>query len=380
MGVHFIYVIPFAISPVLNLGRTRERTLLEGLSFDGSHEQFRPLIASTRNPHLCDPQAVAIVDCPLLVSGVLQRIRAERGDAAVESLSKRLAASDCDPENSVLGPEIYQDHPLEMFVEAGDCTRLIVLSCVLAGAQSFCFHAPIQAECEIAEDGAPTYKCVATTDDPHRVWSPPWLNRGDPILAAAAGFSQDLGGMLEIKVVRRYVELLEPFFRPAFWHAGRLAVALGALWAGLISGSTVQKYLSLITVLESLLSTDRDEISHQVAERLAIMLEEDPESRYRIYLRMKQLYATRSNLVHGGVDNSSGEIIFNRLRFDARMGIVPDADLADASALVLRLVRNVVLAPGLLRLISNTGPGKSQKPLREYYLRRCFGSRDALPG
>jgi hypothetical protein len=88
--------------------------------------------------------------------------------------------------------------------------------------------------------------------------------------------------------VRAYCELLEPYFRPRYWHSGRLAVALGAFLSYALGPDTGHGYLALMTVFEALLSTEKTEITHQISERAALMLETDEDRRYALYKRMKR--------------------------------------------------------------------------------------------
>ncbi|ULT58715.1 HEPN domain-containing protein [Neobacillus drentensis] len=53
------------------------------------------------------------------------------------------------------------------------------------------------------------------------------------------------------------------------------------------------------TLLETLLSTDKDEITHKIAERLARILGETYEERLEIFTFIKNAYAVRSSTIHG---------------------------------------------------------------------------------
>lgn len=53
------------------------------------------------------------------------------------------------------------------------------------------------------------------------------------------------------------------------------------------------------TLLETLLSTDKDEITHKIAERLARIIGKTYEERIEIFTFVKQAYAVRSSAVHG---------------------------------------------------------------------------------
>jgi len=53
------------------------------------------------------------------------------------------------------------------------------------------------------------------------------------------------------------------------------------------------------TCLEILFSTDSTEISHKLAERVALLLGDSPEERRNLFYFVKSLYSVRSSVVHG---------------------------------------------------------------------------------
>ena len=59
------------------------------------------------------------------------------------------------------------------------------------------------------------------------------------------------------------------------------------------------KVLMYITAMEALVSTSTAELSHQVAERVAILLSEDVNDRLNIYNEIKKGYGVRSKAAHG---------------------------------------------------------------------------------
>lgn len=59
------------------------------------------------------------------------------------------------------------------------------------------------------------------------------------------------------------------------------------------------KVLMYITAMEALVSTSTVELSHQVAERVAILIGDDAEERLNIYNEIKKGYGVRSKAAHG---------------------------------------------------------------------------------
>ncbi|MCM2249576.1 MAG: HEPN domain-containing protein, partial [Geothrix sp.] len=61
------------------------------------------------------------------------------------------------------------------------------------------------------------------------------------------------------------------------------------------------------TALETLFSTNSAELSHQLSERTAVFLSNDPETRLEIYKNVKAAYSIRSKSVHGDVIKNTNE-------------------------------------------------------------------------
>ena len=53
------------------------------------------------------------------------------------------------------------------------------------------------------------------------------------------------------------------------------------------------------TSFEALVSTHSSELAHQVSERVAVLISEDPSEALEIYRNLKKAYGTRSKLIHG---------------------------------------------------------------------------------
>ncbi len=60
------------------------------------------------------------------------------------------------------------------------------------------------------------------------------------------------------------------------------------------------RIVSFVAGLEALFSTHAQEVAHQLSERVASFLEQDPLERVRLFKCAKKVYKTRSKIVHGG--------------------------------------------------------------------------------
>jgi hypothetical protein len=96
--------------------------------------------------------------------------------------------------------------------------------------------------------------------------------------------------------------------RAFYWiQAGRAARGLG------------ERIASFCTAMESLFATSSSELAHQLAERMALFLSDEPEDRLRIYREVKRAYGIRSRVVHGDVLRQSkvAELLESSLACDA---------------------------------------------------------------
>jgi hypothetical protein len=104
----------------------------------------------------------------------------------------------------------------------------------------------------------------------------------------------------------RLVLSLDRYFRAGMWWNDRISTSLEFFWHALTSPSTVGSFLSLMAALEAMLSTQKTEIAHMLAERAGVLLRGRKRSAIEIYRLVKDLYGTRSKIVHGSVRPAKG--------------------------------------------------------------------------
>lgn len=92
-----------------------------------------------------------------------------------------------------------------------------------------------------------------------------------------------------------------------------------------------QKIANYCSFFEAVLSTSSAELSHQLAERAAFFLFDDPVKRLQVFREIKKAYGVRSKIVHGDVLSDS-----------AIAGLVEVARTCDdiSRALMLKIVQN----------------------------------------
>jgi hypothetical protein len=117
-------------------------------------------------------------------------------------------------------------------------------------------------------------------------------------------------------------------------------------------GMKIAMYCSL---LESLFSTDSNEITHKISHRIAIFLADHPKERCELFKRVKDAYGIRSKVVHG---DSLGKSASNDIANISR-----DADE------ICRRVLNKIISDANLIIQFNA----DKKSLDDYFLRSSFG-------
>ncbi|PKH04524.1 hypothetical protein CXF72_00460 [Psychromonas sp. MB-3u-54] len=92
------------------------------------------------------------------------------------------------------------------------------------------------------------------------------------------------------------------------WHGSfcqkqmnRLNVATSFLQQARSSSDIGVKIANYCSYFEALMSTNSAELTHQLAERAAFLLRNQPEDRYEHFKQTKKAYAVRSKVVHGDV-------------------------------------------------------------------------------
>lgn len=83
--------------------------------------------------------------------------------------------------------------------------------------------------------------------------------------------------------------------------SGRVNISGYHLQMARATGDLAMKVAAYCTFFESLFSTSNAELSHQLSERIAFSLTEDPHERLEIFAKTKKAYGIRSKSVHGDV-------------------------------------------------------------------------------
>ena len=171
----------------------------------------------------------------------------------------------------------------------------------------------------------------------------------------------------------RIASSIELYYRPTYYLVSRMAIALNALWASACSPYSDLVFLSMITVLESLLSTRYSGITHMLAEHAATLLGQNEQERTNLYEDIAKLYKLRNKLVHGAAFAKKGKITCETLHVDAKKSLVPTSLISRLNDLTIRVIRATLENRKLLAIIQSKKREKEiTKELNTFYLRLLF--------
>lgn len=177
------------------------------------------------------------------------------------------------------------------------------------------------------------------------------------------------------RTLKQMAAKLELYYCSGTWWEDRLSRAFGHFWNALCSPFPDQLFIGLATTIEAALSTDKLEITHQIAERVAMVVERDPEERYEKYELMKKLYANRSKLVHGSADFNK-RLTMESLAVYGRGAFVPHTDSTKLMSLTIAILNALLRDQEYLQIIRNKKKdGKLNVEVRELFTRRLLGRR-----
>lgn len=177
---------------------------------------------------------------------------------------------------------------------------------------------------------------------------------------------------------KKLVELLtalEPYFRSDIVRIDRLGASIAHLWSSLCTPYKEQALLSVCCGLESLTSLgDKNEITHQMAERLAFLLTTDSVERHKVYRDAKKIYAMRSALVHGTYKSPGKKDVpmWDRLLISPKFLFAGNSDLRRGTQLLMSAI-NAFLSEGtLMQIIQKKSDDEA---LRDFFECRLFGQK-----
>ncbi len=126
--------------------------------------------------------------------------------------------------------------------------------------------------------------------------------------------------------------------------------------------------------LETVLSTGRDEITHKIAERVALIIGNDPSQRNDACELVKKHYATRSKLVHGAARPKKGRLSTESLAIGATHTLVPQSQGKSLLELVVKVLNTLLEDRPYLEIVYNTkSESTTDKKIDEHFVRKILG-------
>jgi hypothetical protein len=195
-------------------------------------------------------------------------------------------------------------------------------------------------------------------------------------VGALLRYSTPPGWFVDIRArdLRTTCERLDRYYRHGSWWVDRLSVALGYLWSGLTSQHPELAFVSFCTSLEALASTSQNEIAHILAERCAVLVHPPGTERVAMYTQIKDLYALRSNIVHGRSAPRKGPVSWETLAISAKQSLVPRSEVTKLLGVTTQVLKSVLARPQLLELLYvRRSKDKELEAMNQYYLNLLLG-------
>jgi hypothetical protein len=179
-------------------------------------------------------------------------------------------------------------------------------------------------------------------------------------------------GVIRARSLAKTSAALDRYYRSGVWWSDRFGTALKYLTNGLCSRFPDDAFVSFTTALECLLSTSRSEITHILAERVAV-LRPTGNPPVDIYEQVKKLYNLRSQIVHGKPILKKGRQHSETLYIGAKGSNVPGAVLTELVTLTVGVFNAVLLDRELLGNIQQPGnEDDTDKRIHALFLRRLL--------
>ena len=173
--------------------------------------------------------------------------------------------------------------------------------------------------------------------------------------------------------LRKTVTNLDRYYRSGTWWNDRLSVALGYLWSALTTTHTELSFAALCMALEAVATTANSEVTHILAERCAILARRSGAGREVAYNEIKQLYALRSQIVHGCSGPRKGPMTRESLAITAKYSMVPSTKVFKLLSYVFDVINGVLSDRDLMAIIhAKQSDDAESKAIADYFLRKLL--------
>lgn len=196
-----------------------------------------------------------------------------------------------------------------------------------------------------------------------------------PLMTFALGGKNWSTQRITKKPINEMAIKLDRYFRSGIWWTDRLGMGLKYLWNALCTTVPEEAFINLMTALEALLSTQPTEISHILAERVAVLLRTDSLSGLNVYRRVKNLYNTRSKIVHGKAFPKKGTLNSESLFITAKQSNIPRSELKSLTDTTISVINSILREPDLLKAIqTKKREDKINEDVDKFFAKRLLGN------
>jgi len=163
MGIHSVHVIPFHLELFPSPHPREKPQILPGLWLEQMTDTFGTVARQIPlDPTIMDINMVMVLDYPEYTQGLLARLPdTVRNPAILKELSERHQGM----------ADGYDQHPLEIDIQEEDIRKLLIASCIIAGATAVVINKPVLAE--LTEDSGKKILKFDRTDNLRHVWQLP---------------------------------------------------------------------------------------------------------------------------------------------------------------------------------------------------------------
>lgn len=181
---------------------------------------------------------------------------------------------------------------------------------------------------------------------------------------------------VNIYQLKSVISYIERYFRPYSKSYDRLSTALFFFWNAITERSKAMMFLNFTIIFECLLSTSKQEISHQISERVAILLGKKVHDRKDIYERVKKnIYDKRSKIVHGDGEPKKGKAItWDSYIISPKFDLMPIKELNDLILYSIELLNIFIKDVDFRSTIQLEKKKEVNNKLNKMFLERLFAS------
>lgn len=270
----------------------------------------------------------------------------------LEDLVKRISDDGSTPPNRIL-------------VESNSIAKQVIFSLVLTCRVSFKLRGVFHIKVE-QRGRKKTYSSSGYSNSSLQELSNPMASA---ILQNSGNSAHSIS-----KAIVNNASKLDRYYRSGLWWNDRLAMSLAYFWDAMCTPIAHQSFIGLTNALESLLSTTKQEITHILAERIALITEKTPENRKIMYEKVKELYKTRSKIVHGSVYMKKGRQTTESLMISPKYSIIPNSMMKEITDVTISVLISVLSNKEFLNIIQvKRNEGKIDVDINEYFTDKLFG-------